>query len=141
VVRNIADDGEARTTVRAIDERIAIAPVVAVEQLTQTVRTYRDVWRDEGANFFSLVAMNNAESLIRTDLRGMAGYVVHGYARNPRQGRRFGRQVLDEILNRFCRALNFDGYAGGCVVNRALKMPAGSETIDVRAKSNALHDS
>jgi hypothetical protein len=61
-------------------------------------------------------------------------------ARDPRQGRRFGGQALDEILNGFRRPLNFDGYSSGCIANRTSKLPAGSETINVRAESNSLHD-
>jgi hypothetical protein len=61
-------------------------------------------------------------------------------ARDPRQGRRFGGQVLNEILNGFCWPLYLDGDSGGCIANRAPKAPAGSETIDVRPEPNSLHN-
>ena len=84
--------------------------------------------------------MNNAEILIATDLHNNARDFMDGQARDPRQGRRFGGQVLNEILNGFCRPLDFNGDSGGCIANRAAKVPAGSETIDVRPKSNSLHN-
>lgn len=47
VVRNILDDGVARSTVCAIDEGIEIASVARVEQLTQTFITNGDIGRNE----------------------------------------------------------------------------------------------
>jgi hypothetical protein len=79
--------------------------------------------------------MNNAEVLI-----AIAYHVMDGQARDPRQGRRFGRQVLNEILNGFRWTLYLDGYSGGCIANRAAKVPAGGETINVWTESNPLHN-
>jgi hypothetical protein len=135
VVRNIANDGEARAAVCAINKRITIAPVIRVEQLALTIRTNRNVWRNQRAYFFSLVAMNNAEVLI-----AITRQVMDGEARNPRQRRRFDGQVLNEILNSFCRPLYFDGYSSRCIVNRAFKVPTDGDTIDVRAEPDSLHD-
>jgi hypothetical protein len=84
--------------------------------------------------------VNNAEILIVPDLHDKARNFTDGQARNPRQGRRFGGQVVNEILNSFCRPLDFNGDSGGCIANRTAKVPAGSETIDVRPKSNSLHN-
>jgi hypothetical protein len=81
------------------------------------------------------VAIDNAKVPI-----AIARHVMDGQVRDPRQGRRFGGQVLNEILNGFRWPLYFDGCSGGCIANRASKLPAGSETIDVRAKSNSLHN-
>jgi len=79
--------------------------------------------------------MNNAEVLI-----AIARYAMDGKIRNPRQGRRFGGQVLHKILNGFCWPLDFDGYSGGSIADRACKAPAGRETIDVGPESNSLHN-
>jgi hypothetical protein len=90
--------------------------------------------------------MDNAEVLIFffvtgvADMGGNARDFVHDDGGNPRQGRRFGGQVLNEILNGFCWPLYFDGYAGGRIANRASKVPAGGETIDIRPESNSLHN-
>ena len=48
VVRDGADDREARAAVRAVDERVAEAAVARVEQLSQAVVAGRDVGRNEG---------------------------------------------------------------------------------------------
>jgi hypothetical protein len=84
--------------------------------------------------------VNNAEILVAPDLRDNARNLTDGQVRDPRQGRRFGGQAVNEILNGFCRPLDFNGDAGGCIANRTAKVPAGSETIDVRPKSNSLHN-
>src|ERR1022692_119115 len=65
---------------------------------------------------------------------------MNGEAGDPRQGRRFGGQVLNEILNGFRWALDFDGDSGGSVANRTCEMPVSRETIDVGPEPNALDD-
>jgi hypothetical protein len=70
----------------------------------------------------------------------VARHVMDRQARDPRQGRRFGGQALDEILNGFRRPLYLDSHSGGCIANRASKSPTGSETINVRAESHSLHN-
>jgi hypothetical protein len=84
--------------------------------------------------------VNNAEILIAPDLHDNARDLTDGQVRDPRQGRRFGGQVLNEILYGFRWTLDFDGYSGGGIANRASKVPAGGETIDIRPESNSLHN-
>jgi len=117
-----------------------MAPVIRVEHFTQAVGTYRNIRRNESADFRSPSAVNNAEILVAPDLRDNARDLTDGQVRDPRQGRRFGGQAVDEILNDFCPPLDFNGNSGGCIANRTAKVPAGSETIDVRPKSNSLHN-
>ena len=47
VVGHRADDREARPAVRAVHERVAVAPVGGVEELAEAVVAGRDVGRDE----------------------------------------------------------------------------------------------
>ena len=47
VVRNRADDREARPALRAVDERIPVAAIGRVEELAQAVVARRDVGRDQ----------------------------------------------------------------------------------------------
>jgi hypothetical protein len=92
-----------------------------------------------------IAAGRGCTALRNTDLRNDAlrsetRHIMHGQARYPRQGRRFGGQVLYEILNRLCRPLDFNGDSGGCIADRTSKAPAGGETINERTESNSLHN-
>jgi hypothetical protein len=84
--------------------------------------------------------MNNAEVQIAADRHRNARDFIYREAGDPRQGWRFGGQVLNEILYGFRWTLDFDGYSGGGIANRASKVPAGGETIDIRPESNSLHN-
>jgi hypothetical protein len=50
VVREPDRDREARSAIRAVDERVAVAAVVAIEQLAEAVVAYGDVGSREGAH-------------------------------------------------------------------------------------------
>jgi hypothetical protein len=78
--------------------------------------------------------------VVVADLHGDARDLIYGEAGNPRKGRHFGGQMLNEILDGFCRSLYFNGDSGGGISNGTSKVPADSETIDVWPESNSLHD-
>jgi hypothetical protein len=48
--------------------------------------------------------------------------------------------VFNEILDGLSRSLDLDGDSGGGIANRAAKMSAGCETIDVGTESDSLHN-
>src|SRR5208282_2222531 len=96
VVRNVANDGETRPAVGAIDEWIEVTPVVRVEHLTQAIRADCDVRRNQRANLFPLMAMKNAEVMTAagvaiTERHFSTRNLFCAEAGNPRQRRRFGR--------------------------------------------------
>ena len=140
VIRDIANDGKARSAVGAIDEGIAIATVARVEHFTHAIRADRDVRRNEGANFFALAARHNAKVVIEVGGQVTARQIEHGDTGDAGQGRSFGGQAIDEILHRLRRALDLDGDSGGGIANRTAQAALGGETIDVRAESDSLHD-
>ena len=46
IIWNVFDDSEAGSAVCTVDEWVTVAAVVGVEQLTQTIRTNGNIWRD-----------------------------------------------------------------------------------------------
>src|SRR5215212_5933434 len=63
VVRERAGDGEARTAVRAVGERVAVAPVRGVQKLSQAIFARSDVRRDERLTTPPIPALLDADSL------------------------------------------------------------------------------
>src|SRR5208283_5534461 len=96
-----ANNSETRTTVSAVDEWIPVSPIFRVEHLTQAIGTNRDVRRNQGANFFPLVAMNDAEVPI-----AITSHFMNCQISDSRQSWRFGGQARNEILHGLCRPLN-----------------------------------
>ena len=134
------NDSEAWPAVGAIYERIAITAVPWVEQFAPAVGAYRNVRWNQRTNLLPFVTGNDAKILIATDRDGDTRHIVDRHVRDPRQWRRFGRQVLNEILDGFRGALYFYCYSGRSIVNGAAKVPTNSKTINVRTKSNSLHN-
>ena len=59
VVGQGADDRETGAAVGAIDQRVAVAPIVRVEEFAQTVLTKGDIGRNEGALGLIRLAFHN----------------------------------------------------------------------------------
>src|SRR6266566_3712215 len=83
VVRNIADDGESRATIRAIDEGIAKPPIARFEQLAQTIVASGHVGRDQGMNGFASLAGNNPKLAV-----AVAREIANRHISDSRQRRR-----------------------------------------------------
>ena len=77
VIRNVFDDGEARSAVGAVDEGVKITAVDWVKEFAQTVRTDGDIRRDglEGAfNCFRVENVKGTESACRAEGCGESVY-------------------------------------------------------------------
>src|SRR5437764_10955968 len=61
VIRDILDNGEARATVGAVDERIAIAPVRGIEEFLQTVITGGSIRRNERLAFAARLTLSDGK--------------------------------------------------------------------------------
>lgn len=61
VVRNVFDDGEARTAVSAVNKGIAVTAILRVEQLGETIDAGSDVGRDGNKAFFVHLALGDAK--------------------------------------------------------------------------------
>ena len=77
---HVFDDGEARSTIGAIDERVTVAAIGRVEEFTQAIRAGAYIWRYglEGAlNGFGVQDVKGTETI-----RGMEREVpIHQYGK------------------------------------------------------------
>jgi hypothetical protein len=101
VVRNVLNDGVARTAISAVGKRVEIAAVGWIVEVAQAVVAGGNVGRDQGEISHRPSALSNLET-------GFAGrlQVRHVDFGNPRQRRTFRAQPLEE--NRDLAALAFD---------------------------------
>src|SRR5579862_8278236 len=71
----------------------------------------------------------------------IAGDIMHGEIGDSRERRSFDGQAREEILNRFLRALDLDGDAGGGVAYGTSEFSGSRQTINIRPETDALHNS
>lgn len=133
VVRNIANDGEARATIGAVNEGVAKTAVARIHHFTQTIGAHGDVRRDERFGRRVKTAGEDAESGFRLQL-GIAGKKRGDFG----QRRKFGRQALKETVEEDGVALDFDGHSRGSVGNKASEIAFLSEAIDKGTKTDTL---
>ncbi len=135
VVRDIANDSEARTAVGAVDEGIAEAAVARIEHLAETVVADGDIGRDERFGRSIETAGEDAEGSFGLRL---------GVARKKRsdfcQRRSFGGETFEEAIKLVGLALNLNGYAGWRVGDEADEIALLCEAIDERTEAYTLHD-
>src|SRR6266481_1317420 len=127
IVGNILDDSKSGATIRAIDKRIAIAPISRIEKLFETVLTCRRVGRDQCTPFLFALAANDIES--RLTLRRDDPAVNVLYAR---QRRRLLAQIREETLQGRRLPLQLDGHARRVVQDETSQAVFHGESIDKR---------
>ena len=135
VVGDILHNREARPTVGAVDERIAVAAVGWIKQFARTVRANRNIRGNQCVDFFTGGAVNDPEIGI-----AVACDVAHNAAGDARQRGRFDRQTLHKIFNSFRGPFHFNGHACGSVANISAQFPAGCQALHIRPESDSLHD-
>src|SRR4051812_36690990 len=64
IVRDVANDRETRSAIRAVDEWITVAPVGRIEHFATAIVTNCNVGRDENFLFLRAVALDNFELAI-----------------------------------------------------------------------------
>ena len=133
VVGEADRDGEARTAVRAIDERVARPAVGGVEELVETVGAGRDVRRHERPDSALIVALDDGE----TRLAGRCEVLALDRGDAGRPGRT-GHQPGHELVCRRAVALDFDEHALGVVADVAGQAELGGEPVDVRPEPDPL---
>ena len=134
VVGDAADDRKARPAVGAVDERVAIAAVLLVEQLAHAGVARRRVGRDRrfdrlarGALFDDKIALPRRHEFRALD------------ALDQRQRRRFGCERGAKFFDRPRAALQFDRHAARGVADEAAEGISPGKPIDERPKPDALH--
>ena len=133
VVGEADRDGETRTAVRAIDERVARPAVGGVEELVETVGAGRDVRRHERPDSALIVALDDG----KTRLAGRCEVLALDRGDAGRPGRT-GHQPGHELVCRRAVALDFDEHALGVVADVAGQAELGGEPVDVRPEPDPL---
>ncbi len=135
VVGNIANNGEARAAIGAVDKGVAETAVAGIHHFTQAIGAHGNVWRDERFGRRVETAREDAECGFRLRL-GIAGQK----RRNFGQRRKFRRQALEETVEENGVALDFDGHTGGSIGDESGEIAFLSEAIDERTKTDTLDD-
>ena len=136
VVGQRVDDGEARPAVRAVDERVAVAPVVGVEQLGQAIVAGGQVGRHQ-------------RGLLRRRVVGKAdleaGEILQRHFleidfRHLGRRRRVHVQLGHEPVKQLRLALGMDEHALGCIKHPTVDQVFFRQAVHERAETHPLHD-
>ena len=136
VVRHVPHDGEARAAVGAVDEGIAVTPVLRVQQLAAAVLTECDVRRDERVALMLDQARQDHKALIPLQPAAPAGLDLldHGELRGP------ARQLFQKALERGALPLELQHHAGGAVADRTAQPVLTRLPVHEGAEADALYD-
>ncbi len=125
VVRQCADDAEARAAEGAVDEGIAMATVARVKQLLAALRAGGDVWHDDGGTFAGVVAAADLEAIVALRLQQRVLQALDG-------GKRWllPLQSQEKVVERLFRAFGLDEHALGTVLHPAGERHLGRQAVD-----------
>src|SRR5262245_37867786 len=93
IIGNVLDDGESRTTVGAVNKRIAISPIRWIEKLDETVVAGGCIRGDQHTSLLFILTADDVESGLSLRRHDPAINVF-----DPRQRRRLFAQMCEEIL-------------------------------------------
>jgi hypothetical protein len=134
IVRQGFNDAEARATIRAVGERIEVAPIRRIENLAQAIRASGDIGQDERSFAASVFALANLKSRV-TD-----GIEPRGFqALNGAPWRLPGFKVEKKLFEPSARAFGFDENSLRRIPDPARQSQFGRESENKRTKSDALH--
>ena len=132
VVRDPFDDREPWPALRAVDERVAVAPVGRIEELAHAVVAGGDVGRDQGGTGRGGALGDREGGLTATRNDGL-GHLV-----DPRQRRSLLLERQAEAVEGTRVAFRLDDDAHPVVQHEAPKPVAAGEAVDERTKADAL---
>jgi len=130
VVGNVGDDGKARAAVGAVDERIAIATIAGVEQLSQAVRADGDVGRD-GLKLARLgLRVADGEPIRVGKLHIARRDPADGHLLDAGQRGSFRLKERGELVQNLAGADGLDLDAGGAIEYPADKLQAHGKVVN-----------
>ena len=136
IVGQLLDDGEARAAVRAVDERIAIAAVVGVEQFARAIVAGGKVGRHERG-------LLHGGGVGKADLERVETLDRHLFERDflhARGCRRVLGQLEHELVEQLPLAFRMGEHAVGGVEHPAVHEVLLRHAVDEGAKAHPLHD-
>jgi len=135
VVRNVIDDGIARTTVGTVYERVAVSAVPGVEQFPETIITDRQIGGNQGSAlllgatlpYFKIGKVNRRETFF--------SQVV-----DVCLGREGFRQCPEKFLEVYVASFGFYLYTPGAVEHVPFKIVRFCQLVNKGAETDTLHD-
>jgi len=119
IIGNILHDGEARTTVGAVDEGIPEASIVGIEKFVKAISTGGSIRRDEGLTLGSGLTLGNSEGCL---IAWRNLFSRNGI--NTCQGGRLLAQGALEALKCGRGTLDLNGHTEAIIEHKADQMPA-----------------
>ena len=135
VIGEIAHDSVARAAVRAVDERIAVTPVVGLGKLPRAVRTDRNIRGDE-RGIRGDAALPNRKIRIARRFAGHPGF----YGFHAGERRRILPNPVKEPPDRIRIALHFGLHAAGGIARPAAQSARFGEPVQERTEPDPLHN-
>ncbi len=136
VVGQVVDDGEARPAVRAVDEGIAVAAVVGVEELVHAVGAGGQLGRHQSRLGHGLVV---GEANLKT-VEGLQGHFLDVDLLHLRSRRRVVGQLHDELVHQLALTLGVDVHPIGRVQHPAVDEVLLRRPIDKGTEAHPLHN-
>src|SRR5262249_51968627 len=136
VVGNVLDDGESRTTVGAVNKRIAIAPIRWIEKLGETIVAGGCIRGDQHTSLLFILTADDIESGLTFQRHDPAINVF-----DPRQRRRLFPKMCEEIPQAQRPPLKLDGPSRSFLKNKPRQAVLHRESIDERPKADPLDHS
>jgi hypothetical protein len=136
IVGQAPDDCESRTTIRAIEKRVAVSPVRRVEQLNQAIRASRHVWADMNRACLLRLARLYAKRCLMPGLS-----LAPLQFMNLRQWRRMVGEFVEELIQSRPITLDFDNDVTGLIFDKAAQSEARSQAVHKWPEPDTLHQS
>jgi hypothetical protein len=133
VVGDAADDREAGTAVRAVDERVAVAAIGRIEQLGQAALAGGGVRRDRRRGRAAGGAGHDRELLLPEGRQLLAPDPL-----DPGKRRRLARQAHEEGVDRGRLSLELDRRAPHVVPDPPAQAKLAGQAVDERSEADAL---
>ena len=137
VVGQLLYDGEARSAIGAVDERVAVTSIRRVEKLRQAVVAGREVRAHEG-RLLRPIVIGGADGEV---LEALGGDLVQMDALDPCGGGSLLGNAHDKGPHLRLTPLGHAAHAIGAVQHPALHARLRGQTIDEGAKAHTLDDS
>jgi hypothetical protein len=138
VVRDIYDDGKPGTTKGTVNKRVIVSEVLRGEKFREALITGCHIRGDEDEFILSLnfFAFSDFKSGVTQRFK-----VFHIKRFNPGQGRRKGRDILNELMKTSILSLGIDKDPFLIIEHPSSKEMSLGKIVNERPKPNALNDS
>src|SRR4051794_12931084 len=110
IVRDVAENGESRPTVGAINKRITVSTIGGIKQLAQAFVTNGHVWSNPRPASISIAARRNSKVLLAPGGNRVVDDLLYGGLR-----RRLLSHVPEKAIKDVTIALQLDEHAGAVV--------------------------